>query len=250
MNVKNFIAAAAVAAIAFASGSALAQEEKMTVVSDSAPVNDPIEPVNRAVHGFNEVFDHLLLKPAATIYHDAVPQFGRQRVTNALNNLNEPVNAVNSLLQGDVQQTFTSLWRFVLNSTLGVAGLFDFADENATLKYRKEDFGQTMGHWGAGPGPYIELPIIGPSSVRDVIGLAVDIVSNPFTWMVDSAGNTTRAVVTAIDSRSRLLAFTNDVERNALDPYATYRSSYLQYRQKQIKDVHPGYVYGYAPKCH
>lgn len=249
---RTHILVAAFMATILAGGAAMAQDDRegLVVANSAGAVDDPIEPVNRAVHGFNDVVDNVLLKPVATIYRDAVPKFARQRVNNALNNLNEPVNALNSLLQGDVQHTFTSLWRFTLNSTLGIGGLFDFADENAGLKYRREDFGQTLGHWGAGPGAYLVLPIIGPSNVRDAFGLAVDIVSSPFTWIFDGAGNATRAGFTAIDTRHRMLDFTSDVEKNSLDPYSTYRSSYLQYRQKQIKDIRPGYRYSYDPKCH
>lgn len=213
-------------------------------------VSDPLEPMNRAIHGFNQIVDKALLKPVAQVYRAAVPAYGRQRVTNVLNNINEPVNMVNSLLQGDVDHAFTSFWRFTLNTTFGIAGIFDFAETNANLKYRKEDFGQTLATWGVGHGAYLVLPIIGPSSLRDTVGFVADIFTNPYTYMVDDAGNIARGVVTAIDTRTRTLDFTDDVERNALDPYATYRSSYTQYRAKQVRDTTAGKRYSRTPVCH
>lgn len=213
-------------------------------------VYDPIEPVNRAIQGFNDVVDTILLHPVAVGYRNVVPQPARESVTHALQNLNEPVNAVNALLQGDTYHMFASIWRFVLNSTLGIGGLFDFAGTNAGLKYRKEDFGQTFGHYGSGPGPYIVLPIIGPSNLRDTFGLALDIAANPFTWGLEPAVNYVRAGATVVDTRERNLDFTDDVARTSFDPYATYRSAYTQYRVKQINTTTIGWQPANTPRCH
>jgi phospholipid-binding lipoprotein MlaA len=219
------------------------------LASANTEVYDPIEPVNRAIQGFNDVVDTVLLRPIAIGYQAVIPQPARESVTNALRNLNEPVNAVNALLQGDPNHMFTSIWRFVLNSTLGIGGLFDFAGSNAGLQYRKEDFGQTFGHYGAGPGPYLVLPLLGPSNVRDTFGLALDIVSNPFTWVIDWEANLVRAGLTVIDTRERNLDFTDDVAKTSIDPYATYRSAYTQYRVKQI-NTHTIGMKGVTPRCH
>jgi len=215
-----------------------AQEEVVTSLEPD--VYDPLEPMNRAIHGFNMIVDEILLEPVARAYRNVVPLFVRDRVTNVLQNIQEPVNMINALLQGDVEHAFTSFWRFVLNSTFGIAGIFDFAGENSELERRSEDFGQTMGRYGVGPGPYLVLPIFGPSSVRDAVGVAADIASNPLTYVSEEAVQASWGGSVAIDQRARALDFTDDVDANALDPYATYRSTYLQFRRKQVKDIANG----------
>lgn len=197
--------------------------------------SDPFESVNRGIFSFNEFVDSILLKPVAQGYQAIVPEYGRERVSNVLRNLKMPVVFANSVLQGDPENAFSSLWSFTLNSTLGIAGIFDFAGTNTDLKVRKEDFGQTLGKWGVGSGSYVMLPILGPSSTRDTIGLVVDAVSDPFNWM-DNEIVITRTVVSAIDARAENLELVDDVYKTSLDPYATFRSGYLQRRQTEIKN--------------
>ncbi len=197
---------------------------------------DPLESINRVIHGFNEVVDTILLEPVARVYTSIVPEFGRERVHNALTNLKMPVVFANSALQGDPGNTFSSLWSFLLNSTLGIGGLFDFAGANTSLVVRKEDFGQTLGSWGVGPGPYIVLPIIGSSSLRDTFGLAADIFSDPFNYADDDVV-ITRTILTAIDVRAGTLEITDEVYRTSLDPYATFRSLYLQKREAEVNNT-------------
>ncbi len=216
----------------------------------SSVIADPIAPVNRAIGSFNKVVDTLVIRPVTIVYKNAVPSQGRQRVTNVLQNLNEPVNMVNSFLQGDIDHGFGSFWRFALNSTFGIAGLFDFAEANAGLKYRREDFGQTLGHYGVGNGFYLVLPLLGPSTLRDTVGLGVDIVSNPFTFIFNDYQSIGRVAATVVDTRVRTLAFTDDVNANSLDPYATYRSSYVQYRNKQVRDIALKSRYQRPSQCH
>jgi len=194
---------------------------------------DPFEPVNRTVFKFNEVVDGVLIKPAALVYRDVVPEYGRERVSNVLKNLSMPVVMVNSVLQGDPGNAFSAFWSFALNTTLGIGGVFDFAGANTSLNVRKEDFGQTMGAWGWGSGAYIVLPIIGPSSGRDAFGLAVDTVSDPFNYMDDDIV-VTRTVMRAIDARTGNLQVIDDIYDTSLDPYATIRSAYLQRRDAEI----------------
>lgn len=197
--------------------------------------SDPMESVNRSIFSFNEFIDAILLKPVAQGYQAIVPEYGRERVSNVLRNLKMPVVFANSVLQGDPENAFSSFWSFTLNSTLGIAGIFDFAGTNTDLEVRKEDFGQTLGKWGVGSGSYVMLPILGPSSARDTVGLVVDAISDPFNWM-DSEIVITRTVVTAIDTRAENLELVDDVYKTSLDPYATFRSGYLQRRETEIRN--------------
>lgn len=205
----------------------------------SAPINDPFETVNRGIFKFNEVLDKVLLKPIAKSYVFIVPEFGRDRVHNAVTNLNEPVNMLNGFLQGNPDRGFTSLWRFIINSTLGVAGLFDFAGHNFDLTHKEEDFGQTMGVYGWGSGPYIMLPVLGPSSGRDTFGRVVDIFSNPFNYSDSDAFVYGRTAATALDARSRSLDMIDEIYRTSVDPYATIRSAYAQRREALVSNNEP-----------
>ena len=203
---------------------------------DAAAKQDPLEGFNRGVYAFNDVFDQYILAPVARGYRSAVPEYGRERVSNVLTNLKQPVIMLNSVLQADPGNFFASFWSFVLNTTLGVGGIFDFADVNTDLRVRDEDFGQTLGVWGVGPGPYIVLPILGPSSLRDTVGLAGDWFSDPFNYLDDEVV-ITRTVLRAIDARAGTLDLTDEVDKNSFDPYATYRSGYLQKREAQVNNT-------------
>lgn len=204
---------------------------------DGAVLSDPFEPVNRGIFAFNEVVDNAVLQPVARAYRFLVPEYGRQRVTNVLSNLTMPVVFLNSVLQGDPGNAFSSLFSFVLNSTLGIGGIFDFAGANTDLKVNKEDFGQTLGVWGFGSGAYIMLPIIGPSSARDTVGMVADWFSDPFNY-ADNEIVITRTVLRTIDARAGTLDLTDEVYRTSLDPYATFRSGYLQKREAMVKNTH------------
>jgi len=203
--------------------------------SNNVTIHDPAESINRHIYSFNTGLDKVVLKPVAHGYQAVVPTWGRDRVTSFFKNLTEPVTFVNSILQGDSQNAFHSFWRFTINSTLGIGGFGDIS-HLAGLDEKPKDFGQTLGVYGASPGPYIELPIIGPSSGRDTIGRVVDVFTDPFTYFMtypEAAGYYT---VDLISTRSDSLSFTDKIERTSLDPYATYRSLYIQYRQNAIHD--------------
>jgi phospholipid-binding lipoprotein MlaA len=197
-------------------------------------VNDPLEGLNRGVYKFNEIVDDAVLQPVARGYRSVVPEYGRDRVGAALSNLNEPVTFLNTMLQGNVQGALSSFWRFVINTTLGVGGLFDTAAE-VGLKPVKEDFGQTLGSWGAGEGAYVVLPVIGPSSVRDTVGMVVDGVANPFSYLATPAVVAIKATE-AVDKRADLLDITDDIERTSLDPYSTVKSAYIQRRESLVEE--------------
>lgn len=198
--------------------------------------NDPLEPLNRKIFAFNEVVDGLILKPAAVGYRTIVPEFARKGVNNFLTNLTEPVTMVSALLQADPQRAFTAMWRFIINTTLGFGGVYDFAGDNTELKHRREDFGQTFGVWGAGSGPYIVLPILGPSSARDVVGKVADVAADPFTWMWEQDESIKRAMASGLNEREKLLDVLDDVYATSLDPYATIRSAYLQRREAEVSN--------------
>ena len=204
-----------------------------TAWADDMKDNDPLEGFNRAMFGFNHVVDTILLRPIAAGYRYVAPQMVRNHIGNFSDNLYEPVNAINALLQGDVQQGMTSFWRFVINTTIGFGGINDVASE-AGLQYRSEDFGQTLGVWGVDSGPYLVLPLLGPSSVRDGTGRIADIFLDPINYYVDfwtAAGiDAGQAVVT----RERYLDPIDDIYASSLDPYASFRSIYQQRRAAQI----------------
>lgn len=202
-------------------------------------VSDPIEPLNRGIFKFNEVVDSVVFKPVAKTYNFIVPKYGRERVHNVVTNLGEPVDMLNGFIQGNPERGFTSMWRFILNSTFGILGIFDFAGHNLGLVHVDEDFGQSMGHYGWGGGPYIVLPILGPSNGRDVFGRIVDIFSNPFNYSKSDTFVWTRFGVTALDARSRNVDLVDDIYATALDPYATFRSMYTQRRDALITNNQP-----------
>jgi len=200
-------------------------------------INDPLEPMNRYFFEVNYAIDELILKPWAGWYYVALPKFARDGVRNALNNLQSPIVFFNDLLQGEPERAGITLARFVINSTLGLAGLIDVAREMG-LVYHDEDFGQTLAVWGADEGPYLVLPLLGPSNPRDAVGIAVDTVMDPFFWIARHYDVNymlyIRAGLDVVDARSRNLETLDEIRRNAIDYYATIRSLYRQDRATAI----------------
>ncbi|HSK38239.1 MAG TPA: VacJ family lipoprotein [Arenibaculum sp.] len=202
--------------------------------------NDPLEGVNRIVYGFNEGTDILFLRPAAVIYREGVPEPIRTAVRNFLRNLTSPLVIANQLLQGDVKGAEVAFQRLLVNSTIGLGGVFDIAGEYLDLEYEMEDFGQTLAVWGVPEGPYLVLPIVGPSNLRDTAGYAVDTLTDPFNnWAnnVDADGALYgRAAASSLETRASLIEPIDDIRRNSLDPYASLRSLYRQSRAAAIRD--------------
>ena len=194
--------------------------------------DDPLEPFNRAVFQFNYAVDGVVLKPVTMVYRGVMPDKGQEMVSNALANLYTPVTFFNSTLQADPENSFTSLWRFLINSTFGVAGLFDAASE-VGLKYRPTDFGQTLAIYGAESGVYVVLPIIGPSTTRDSAGRLADALMNPFNY-IDQGFSIALWSATAVNKRSENMQLIDDIYRSSLDPYTTFRSGFLQKRSADI----------------
>ena len=143
---------------------------------------DPLEPMNRVVYQFNNGLDKVLIQPAATVYKTVLPQFMRTGVNNFAGNLYDLLTALNNMLQGKFADGLSDTGRVLVNSTLGVAGLLDVGTEIGLEKHR-EDFGQTLGHWGVADGPYLQIPVLGPSSFRDGVGLFVDVKLDPVGWL-------------------------------------------------------------------
>jgi phospholipid-binding lipoprotein MlaA len=202
--------------------------------TSAADQNDPMESINRGIFNFNQVVDKYAIGPVAKGYRYITPDPLRSRIGNASDNLLEPLNMINAFLQGDFQGGMTSFWRFVLNSTIGIAGLNDVAG-SAGLPYKHEDFGQTLAVWGVGDGPYVVLPLLGPSSLRDTGGRVTDWLIDPVNWAVDDTSTEIWiAVAQGLVERERLIDVIDDVNETSLDPYVTMRSMYRQHRKAQI----------------
>ncbi|MCY4608057.1 MAG: VacJ family lipoprotein [bacterium] len=195
--------------------------------------NDPLEPTNRTVFDFDvTLLDHAL-SPVALAYRDHVPGPVRDGVSNVLDNLQMPVTILNSGLQGDFDNMAEATSSFFINSTAGIAGLFDIP-ANSGRKPRREDFGQTLAVWGMEEGPYLVLPLVGPSSARDTVGLGVDIMTDPLTWLLTPAWSYVRTGAATIDSTAREHDRIEVARQGSIDFYATARSLYRQNRAREI----------------
>jgi phospholipid-binding lipoprotein MlaA len=196
--------------------------------------SDPIESWNRGVFAFNQVADDFVLEPVARGYRYITPQVARTSVSNFFSNVREPITFANSLLQGNVTGALTSFWRFAINSTVGLGGLLDVADSSTDLKKNKEDLGQTFGTWGWTNSTYLVLPIMGPTTTRDALGMVGDYWGHPTTYYLETDDQIYYRVAEGISTREGLLDLTDDIKETSLDPYATYRSLYLQRRDALI----------------
>lgn len=235
----KFLAMAALLASGLLAGCAATPDDPQAR-ADAAAVNDPLEPVNRALFELHQVIDHFLLKPVAFTYTMLVPDPLRTGVRNALNNLKSPVYLANDLLQGENERAGETLQRFAINSTVGVLGLFDAADKWFGIAPHTEDFGQTLATWGVNEGPYLFIPVIGPSNPRDLGGLVVDSAADPLNWYLYNTDRDgwviARTVVSGVDTRAELLDTLDNLERTSLDYYVTLRSIYRQRRVDEINN--------------
>jgi phospholipid-binding lipoprotein MlaA len=196
---------------------------------------DPWEPFNRHAYNFNEGLDRVLLKPVATLYRDKVPPLMRTGVSNFFGNLADGWSAVNSLLQWRLPEFEENLARFHVNTMFGVFGIFDVASE-LNIERHREDFGQTLGRWGVPAGPYLMLPFLGPSTLRDAAALPVEYRFNLIRRYWPEGGQDAVFAVQAIDKRANLLRVGNVLEEAALDKYSFTRDAYLQRRRAEIND--------------
>jgi phospholipid-binding lipoprotein MlaA len=199
---------------------------------------DPFEPINRGIYSFNEGVDKAILKPAAQAYRAVLPQFVRSSVSNFFSNINDVVVALNNLLQGKFTTAYSDLGRIAINSTIGLLGLFDVASE-AGIEKHDEDFGQTLGRWGVGDGPFVMIPIFGPSTGRDLVGRVVDYKTDPVTYVDPSRNRNQLWGTRAVNRRAELLDASTVLHTAALDPYEFVRDAYLQRRRNLIHDGAP-----------
>lgn len=201
--------------------------------------NDPLEPMNRGIFFVNQAFDQMLLGPVAEFYRYLIPAPIRQVVRNGLANLREPVTLLNDVLQGQTGRAADTTARFLLNSTIGLGGAFDVATDFGHPR-QFSGFGDTLAVWGIDSGPYLMLPLLGPSSFRDGIGLGVDLASDPWPWIVRFNDAETyfawpRRTLGIIDLRENLIETIDQINRTSLDPYATIRSAFWQLRRREIQ---------------
>lgn len=202
--------------------------------------NDPLEPANRFLYKVNDALDTVVLKPAAQAYRFVLPQPVRNSVHNALTNLGTPVRLVNDMLQGKPRRAGDTAMRFVINSTVGALGLFDVAADWGYPEH-SADFGLTMALWGVPDGPYLFLPVLGPSNMRDIAGFGVDVAADPWIWVGQGVTVETlrwsRVGVAVIDARDRNADLLDTTRKTALDPYATFRSLYQQHRRSEMRTI-------------
>ncbi len=200
---------------------------------------DPLEPLNRSIHSFNEGFDKALLKPVAKGYDTVLPGFAKTGVHNFFANLGDVTVLANDILQLKLEQSSSDLLRLAFNTTFGIVGVIDIASKMGLQKH-EEDFGQTLGRWGIGSGPYLVLPFLGPSSFRDGIGIAVDTeYTDPVRNYDDVAVRNQVTVLRAVSRRADLLGAAEAVSSAALDPYEFIRDFYLERRYQLVYDGNP-----------
>ncbi|WP_049722280.1 MlaA family lipoprotein [Gilvimarinus polysaccharolyticus] len=203
-----------------------------SVVSAADP-QDPWEDFNRAVFAFNDAADTYVLRPVARGYQAVTPSPVRQGVNNVFSNVLEIPKVFNDLLQGKFAQAGTDSGRFLINTTLGVAGLFDVAHHMGMPRAESEDFGQTLGRWGVPEGPYLMLPIFGPRTLRDAAATPIDWATDPKTYIGHTQTGYELKAVELLDTRARLLALEQDI---GADKYTLLRDIYLQRRDYLVKD--------------
>lgn len=208
-------------------------------LANDSTLHDPFEAYNRVIFKVNDALDQVLLEPLARGYRAVVPSPVRNGASNVLDNLKSPLIIGNQLLQGDLTGAGDATVRMVVNTLIGVGGIFDVAGAEGIVE-EKEDFGQTLAVWGVGHGPYIVPPIFPPASLRDQVGYAVDSYVDPVRlWLHNTDRDglmMTRTLFGFLDTRTQLLDALADLKRNSIDYYATVRSSYAQNRAAEVND--------------
>lgn len=208
-------------------------------VAEYQRINDPIEPLNRAVFGFNQGLDKLIIKPVTAAYRAALPDGLRRSIHNFLANLRSPVIFFNDVMQGNFDRAGTTASRFLINSTVGLLGFSDAA-AGLGLEPHREDFGQTLAVGGIGEGPYLVLPVFGPSNPRDAVGIVVDFLIDPLYWWAVNTDHRglllARSGMNGIDTRDQLWDVLEDLEKSSIDYYAAIRSLYRQRRKDEINN--------------
>ncbi len=199
---------------------------------------DPWEPFNRGVFRFNDEADKAIFKPAATIYRDLTPRLVRAGVTNFFGNLEDAWSFVNSVFQLKPASAADNFMRFGVNTVMGIGGVFDIASEMRIERHR-EDFGQTLGRWGVGDGPYVVLPLFGPSTLRDTVAFPVDVKGDIAASVNHVPTRNSLKVLDQLDTRASLLSVSDSLDQVALDKYSFMRDAHLQRRRNAVFDGNP-----------
>ena len=210
----------------------------------SADARDPWEPMNRSIYQFNDALDTAALKPAAQLYVRVLPSMVRTGVSNFMGNLGDVWSMANSAMQLKGQATVETFMRININTFMGLGGILDVASEMGIEK-RREDFGQTLGYWGVQPGPYVMLPLFGPSTLRDALAFPVDMQGNVTNNLADEATRNALLVTRLVDMRAGLLKTVDAIKASSLDPYSFVRDAYLQKRRNDIYDGNPPSSFDY-----
>ncbi|MBI5119687.1 MAG: VacJ family lipoprotein [Rhodospirillales bacterium] len=243
MGIQKSLLAVCGLSLLLLSGCASAPPESdKAAYAEYKQTNDPGEPTNRAIFAVNKGLDDYAIKPVAKGYQ-YIPQPVRKSIRSFLTNMHEPWTFMNEVMQGEIKRSGQTLGRFCVNTTAGVLGFFDLMDTTLGPAH-EEDFGQTLAVWGVGEGPFVTLPILGPSNPRDAVGTVVGYVADPaslaLALVVPPAGMAGITVVGGIDKREKYLKELDEVERTSLDYYASLRSLYRQKRDSDIRNGAPG----------
>lgn len=210
----------------------------------SADARDPWEPMNRSIYQFNDAVDTIALKPAAELYVKVLPSMVRTGVNNFLGNLGDVWSMANSAMQLKGQDTVETFMRINVNTFMGLGGILDVATAMGIEK-RREDFGQTLGYWGVQSGPYVMLPLFGPSTLRDALAFPVDMQGNVTNQLSDQGTRNALLATRLVDMRAGLLKTVDAVKASSLDPYSFVRDAYLQKRRNDIYDGNPPSSFDY-----
>lgn len=206
--------------------------------------NDPLEPFNRTMFKVDAGLDQVIVRPVIKTYRFIVPEGGRKSVDNFVNNLHSPITFINDILQGEISRAGTTLGRFVVNTTVGFLGFFDVGTK-VGMPYHSEDFGQTLAVWGLSDGPYIYVPLLGPSTLRDGTGFLVDsFATDPLSWYNRGDGSMgwvqwASFGLIYIDTKDVTMDVLDELKKSSLDYYAALRSSYRQIRAAEVRNGAP-----------
>jgi len=229
------------------SNSSAGTDGENNIYKKSKPVKDCFEGLNRGTFALNEGLDKVILKPIAKGYRK-LPSPVRTGTNNVLVNLSSLITVPNNILQGEFKTAGVNSGRFIINTTVGILGIFNVAKKMGFSKYEKEDYGQTLGVWGVGAGCYLVLPLLGPSTVRDTAGSFINIMGGDPYYNVSTHGNNQyldksdymlTKTLTAVDFRSKTIDSFDNLEKNSMDFYASVKSLYLQDRQRKIRNKNP-----------
>lgn len=221
---------------------ACASSQNQSIMGDGQVISDPLEDTNRAVFKFNAAVDEAVIHPVIKGYRFVVPKEARNSLGNFLRNLQSPVIFANQVLQGDIEGAKNVVLRAVINTFAGFGGLFDFAGKEG-LPHEAEDFGQTLATWGLDQGPYVVVPLLGPSTARDSVGYIVDGYADPLRWYLFNIEKTgiyyTKSSLNYLNLRDELMDVLEDLRNSSIDYYASTRSIYYQHREALVNDENP-----------